>query len=107
MLEYVIRTKPFRRGDKFSAACVLEDGSGGLAIPEGTVINASLRTENAALVANLTVTLHDQTKEAGAFDVSVDDTNNFPVGTNVYLVVVFTINSEILASATLSIPVIS
>lgn len=107
MLEYTIRTKPFRRGDKFSAACVLENGSEALPIPDGTVINANLRTENAALVTHLDVAVHDQSKEAGAFSLSVDDTSGFPVGTNVYLTVIFTIGSEILASATLSIPVIS
>lgn len=107
MLEYTIRTKPFRRGDKFSATCLLENGSDPVAIPEGANIIANLRTENSALVAHLAVSVHDQVKEAGAFSIAVDDTSSFPVGTNIYLTVVFVIGSDILASATLSIPVIS
>lgn len=107
MLEYVIRTKAFRRGDKFSAKCVLETGSEPLVIPADTIINATLRTDNSALVAHLDIVVADQTKEAGAFTASVDDTSSFPVGTNVYLTVIFTIGSEVSASATLSIPVIS
>lgn len=107
MLEYVIRTKPFRRGDKFLATCVLEDGSDPLKIADGATINANLRTENAALVAHLSVEIHDQTKEAGAFTLTLEDTNSFPVGTNVYLTVIFLNGSDIMASATLSIPVIS
>lgn len=107
MLEYIIRTKAFRRGDPFVAKCVLEDGSDAIGIADGTIINATLRTDNSAVVAHLNIEVHDQTKEKGAFTASVDDTSSFPVGTNVYLTVIFVSGNEITASAILSIPVIS
>ena len=107
MLEYTIRTKAFRRGQPFSAQCTLEEDAAPIAIPADAKINGNLRTDNAVLVAHLDIALHDQTKEPGVFSVSVANTDSFPVGTNIYLTVIFTIGFDIFASATLSIPVIS
>lgn len=107
MLQYTVRTQPFKKGGAMSFACQLDDNGQPLPIPADARVACAIRTDNGHLVASCNVTVDDQTASPGAFELSVADTSGFPTGTVVYMTVVFLIDDLLYASVSLVIPIVS
>jgi hypothetical protein len=67
-----------KRGSTVSWACELKNAAGQAIDLADSVITSQLRQQNGALVADLTVTLLDQTTNRGKFTLSAD-TSAWPV----------------------------
>lgn len=107
MLQYTVRTQPFKKGGAMSFACQLDDNGQPLAIPADARVACALRTDGGHLVASCNVTVEDQTANPGQFTLAVADTSGFPTGTVVYMTVVFLIDDLLYASVSLVIPIVS
>lgn len=107
MLQYTVRTQPFKKGGLLSFDCQLDDDGQPLAIPTSAKVACALRTDNGHLVASCNVTVEDQTTSPGKFNLTVADTSDFPAGTVVYTTVVFLIDDVLYASVSLVTPIVS
>lgn len=105
MLQYTQRTAPFKKGGEFRLDCVLQENGSPVAIPKGSQISCTVRTDVGNTISAMNVIVGDQDKDKGSFSLSVKDTNNFPAGYSVYTVVVFDLDEQLYASVTLVTPI--
>ena len=107
MLTQTQRIAPFSRGGKFQIdAALFDEQQAQIAIPKGASVQCTLRTDNGHTVQHLDFKDISDKDNVGLFSLFCDKTDGFPTGVFLYAVVIFEVEAQYFASATLIIPIV-